>query len=36
MNLGLTKQDLEEAIGIHPTVAEEFVLARITKASVLL
>ena len=28
--------DLDDAISIHPTVAEEFVLAKITKSSVIL
>ncbi|KRX10974.1 FAD/NAD-linked reductase, dimerization domain [Pseudocohnilembus persalinus] len=31
--MGLKKQDLDQTIGIHPTIAEEFVGLNITKAS---
>jgi thioredoxin reductase (NADPH) len=31
--IGATKQDFEQTIGIHPTVAEEIILLRITKSS---
>lgn len=33
MKLGLKKKDLDAAIGIHPTTAEEFVNLKATKAS---
>ena len=33
MRMGLTKQILERSVGIHPTIAEEFVLVKVTKES---
>jgi len=31
--MGMTKEDLDNTIGIHPTVAESFVDLKITKRS---
>ena len=31
--LGVTKASLEQTVGIHPTIAEELTLLRITKRS---
>jgi len=33
MKMGATKDDLDSVVGIHPTIAEELVLLRITKSS---
>jgi hypothetical protein len=32
-SLGMTKQDLDLTVGIHPTVAEEFTSLTISKSS---
>jgi len=33
MKVGCTKFDLDETVGIHPTVAEEMTILDVTKAS---
>jgi thioredoxin reductase (NADPH) len=31
--MGMTKNDLDRTIGIHPTISEEFVQLKITESS---
>ena len=33
LNMGATKTDFDETVGIHPTIAEEFTSLRVTKRS---
>lgn len=33
MRLGATKQDMDETVGIHPTIAEEMTALDVTKSS---
>ena len=33
MKIGLTFKDLEDTVGIHPTIAEEIVTMAVTKSS---
>ena len=33
VKLGATKADFDDTVGIHPTVAEEFTMLKVTKSS---